>query len=109
MLNVLTLYIVGTGVITAILRVVELSLAFAYPASLYFLIPYICTSKAYTNALLATLNSRASRRDGLSSGVATTIEYRPRSTHASEGIGMVPNDTDRSHTELYASDCSAHV
>jgi hypothetical protein len=51
LVNGLTLYIVASGLITAIIRVAELILNFAYPNTLYFIIPYISTSKAYTNAL----------------------------------------------------------
>ncbi|KAI9461377.1 hypothetical protein HD554DRAFT_1521453 [Boletus coccyginus] len=67
MLNKITLYIVASGAITSIIRVLDLILSRAYPSTLYFLIPYISSSKAYTNALLATLNSRTRRRDSYTS------------------------------------------
>jgi len=75
MLRKLTMYIVASGAITSIVRVLDLILSRAYPDTMYFLIPYICSSKAYTNAFLATLNSRASRRDPLG-GQAEALELR---------------------------------
>ncbi|KAF8553337.1 hypothetical protein OG21DRAFT_1497745 [Imleria badia] len=85
-LTKLTLYIVASGAITSILRVLDLILSRSYPNSMYFLIPYISSSKAYTNALLATLNSRASRRNPLASR-PEAIELR-NSTYDSVNVAI---------------------
>ncbi|KAN0086265.1 hypothetical protein V8E55_007399 [Tylopilus felleus] len=76
MLTKLTLYIVASGAITSFLRVLDLILSRVYPNTMYFLIAYISSSKAYTNCLLATLNSRASRRDTFAGSRGEVIELR---------------------------------
>ncbi|KIJ58906.1 hypothetical protein HYDPIDRAFT_33704 [Hydnomerulius pinastri MD-312] len=76
MLNTITLYILTSGLITTTLTTSVMISYLAAPTKLYFQMLNMSVSKAYTNTLLATLNSRRSIRDPSPSSGGTAVQLR---------------------------------
>ncbi|ETW75229.1 hypothetical protein HETIRDRAFT_412440 [Heterobasidion irregulare TC 32-1] len=88
-INVLMLYTINTGLLTAVDATLGMILYAAMPNNMVFIAFYIQLSKLYVNAYLAILNNRELLRDKVSEGVSIHLS---RITHPS--ANNRPSTTD---------------
>ncbi|KAF7316036.1 ANK-REP-REGION domain-containing protein [Mycena indigotica] len=77
-------YTVATGLATSVLAVADLIVYLATPNTFIFIAMHFSMGRLYTNALLATLNSRQKLRQALEGGGANSLASR-NMAHASTG------------------------
>jgi len=98
-LNKLIRIIVETGMATAIVAIIELSMFLSFKHNFYHIVPSLMLSKLYSNSLLVLLNNRLTisyRRDSEFTG--SEISGRSRGeveTQRSRGGGMIQVTIDR--------------
>ncbi|KAG8216205.1 hypothetical protein J3R82DRAFT_8231 [Butyriboletus roseoflavus] len=75
MINKITLYVISTGMITSTITVSGMIAYLLAPTEFYFLMIDFSSSKAYTNTLLATLNSRQYISASTPTTVGTILQF----------------------------------
>lgn len=123
MINRLILFTVNTGALSSLLSLFIIIMLQVYPNSLIFVAFHLCTSKFYTNTLLATLNTRGTteavtdeqlsasrkssnirRQNKLSrnNSITLAIQVETVTSRKTDDIGIIELRSDNSETKVDA-------